>query len=70
MRYITGPACPSGDGGVFLVVRFSTRSSGRTETIALNLPWLKFRELRQKGEEDDQTEDRRNPEIPAARRSF
>jgi hypothetical protein len=70
MRNITEPGCPSGDGGVFAAVRFSTRSSGKTETMASNFSWLEVRELRQKGGEDDQPEDRRNSEIPADRRSF
>jgi len=70
MRNIMEPGYLSGDGDVFAAARFWTRSSGKTETIPSNFPWLKFRDLRRKGEEDDHPEDRRNPEIPADRRSF
>jgi hypothetical protein len=40
--------------GVFVAVRFSIRSFGKTETIASNFSWLEVRELWKKGEEDDQ----------------
>ena len=53
MKDITEPGPPTGDGDVFFVVIFSTRSSGKTDTIAAISRCLKVTEARRKGEKDE-----------------
>ena len=47
------PVNISGDGNVLSVRRLSSRPFGKSEAITAKSRWLKVREPRQKGEEDD-----------------